>query len=129
LFGTRELIVGFRELAARRLAIWASDGLVLRALVGRELKKRELLLTATGQRTHLTLSAYVLKPCFAAGLFYRVSALSGPRVAMQVEAAAIRPAVPGTHWKHSRRCKSGYPLGHDIIGNISDVVVPRSELS
>ena len=63
------------------------------------------------------------------GFFYRVSALSGPRVAMQVEAAAIRPAVPGTHWKHSRRCKSGYPLGHDIIGNISDVVVPRSELS
>ena len=93
-------------------------------------KKRELVLTVTGQRTHLTLSAYILKPCFAAGLFFIASLCSsGPRVAMQVEAAAIRPAVPGTHWRHSRRCKSGYPLGHDIIGNISDVVVPRSELS
>jgi hypothetical protein len=122
-------IVGFRELVARRLAIGRARRVGCYEPLGRERNKRELVLTATGQRTHLTLSAYVLKPCFAAGLFYRVSALSGPRVAMQVEAAAIRPAVPGTHWKHSRRCKSGYPLGHDIIGNISDVVVPRSELS
>ena len=37
--------------------------------LGRELKKRVLVLTMTGQRTHLTLSTYILKPCFAAGLF------------------------------------------------------------
>ena len=44
-------------------------------------KKRELVLTATGQRTHLTLSAYILKPCFAAGLFLsRLSALPRPGI-------------------------------------------------
>ena len=96
-------IVGFRELGLaawrfeRARSIWCYDPL------GRELKKRVLVLTVTGQRTHLTLSAYILKPCFAAGLFLSWLRHSPPQVR--------------------------HPLGHDITGNISDVVVPRSELS
>ena len=42
-----------------------------------ELKKRELFLNATGQRTHLTPSTDILKPGFAAGLFYRICAFVG----------------------------------------------------
>jgi hypothetical protein len=48
---------------------WASDERWSDERSWAELKKRELVLTATGQQTHLTLSAYILKPCFAAGLF------------------------------------------------------------
>jgi hypothetical protein len=97
LFGTRELIVGFRELAARRLAIWASDGLVLRALVGRELKKRELLLTATGQRTHLILSIYPpALLCRRAFFTPRLCAFPGRELRMPAEVAAMGPAVAGT---------------------------------
>jgi hypothetical protein len=44
--------------------------------LGQEPKGREPVLSATGQRTHLTPLAYILKPCFAAGLFLsRVCAL------------------------------------------------------
>ena len=91
------MIVGFRELAARRLAIWASDGLVLRALVGRELKKRELLLTATGQRTHLILSIYPpALLCRRAFFTPRLCAFPGRELRMPAEVAAMRPAVAGT---------------------------------
>jgi hypothetical protein len=50
-----------------------------------------------GAATHLTLSTYILTPCFAAGLFLsRVCALL--RVASGVcrRCVAIRPAVAGT---------------------------------
>ena len=47
-----------------------------------ELKKRELVLTVTGQRTHLTPSTYSSSPALPRGFFYPASARScGSRVA------------------------------------------------
>ena len=42
---------------------------MLRPLSGGNEISASWFFTAMGQRTHLTLSAYILKPCFAAGLF------------------------------------------------------------
>ena len=88
-----------------------------------ELKKRELVLTVTGQRTHLTPSTYILKPCFAAGLFLsRVCALPGRESRMPAEVAAIRPAVAGTRgmnpsWGGKDRRASARSSGRSICVN------------
>ena len=90
------------ESLARRLAIGRATGDWGYEPLEGELKKRELVLTVTGQRTHLTPSTYTLKPCFAAGLFLSACARSsGSRVAYAGGGGGYSPCSRRNAWRES----------------------------